>query len=91
MLEAQQTGEKQGRRLVSQAVRETAGRASRQRVQVEEERQGDGEVDVVGIYGFWVNGVDGGVALSRSRLALRSNDGIALAKPRECHCELGSC
>lgn len=49
-------------------------------MKVEEERQGDGKVDVVGIYGFWVNGVDGGVALSRSRLALRSNDGIALCQ-----------
>lgn len=49
-------------------------------MQVEEEKQGDGEVDVVGIYGFWVNGVNGGVALSRSRLALRSNDGIALCQ-----------
>lgn len=58
-------------------------------MQVEGEGEGDGEVDVVGIYGFWVNG---GVALSRSRLALRSRmTGLLFAKPKECHCELGSC
>lgn len=49
-------------------------------MQVEEERQVDGEVDVVGIYGFWDNG---GVALSR--LTQHSNDGTALSLAKPSH------
>lgn len=64
--------------MVIEARQERANRTGRQRTQVEEDRQGDGKVDVVGIYGFWING---GVALSRLTLRCARMTGLLFAKP----------
>lgn len=60
-------------------------------MQVGKETEVDGEVDVVGIYGFWVNGVNGGWPFPVPALRCARMTGLLFAKAKECHCELGPC
>lgn len=83
---ARETAEDLGVRvMVSQAMRCRRRRAGRvdKECRLRKVREGDGEVDVVGIYGFWVNGPWGGgpfpsPALRRARMT----DGTALCQAR---------